>query len=1174
MKVRSMPDYIGARTTLAAALAEELVGPCPRGREIDCTGPIAFADRESSYGPWRQLASGEEILQRDRPIKRYGIGVLYPPQTPGEVDPHMADGDAAENDAIPSDGGDQLVGDKAAAALERIASRSTATDADASDFDLSTANSYRPSAIGLSFLCEMPLGATLSVDLTAGRYTAKQVTVGPPRPGSPGSSGRQQQATTRTWWLRSPVRVEAEFAADDIVIGGERNVVGAVATSSNTDGLDIQVSAYTRPRGGRRSLVTVSVVNRTRPGDPIDLACLFQVRLRVTAGGADDGARILPYEGARAHENDPEEESLALLYRGARTFAVGHGCAADWHADDQSSAHEVSAECLPSYEAPSITPEVTGADGKPFRVPIPPLAGLCDDDDGFSHLEQLVDLYAGWIATQNGRIPTLAPAFRAAANRHMNEASRVLERIRDGLAYLKSDERALRAFRLANHAMLLQQLRTRRRNPRTTQYNLDSQRVEVPEPLDVPDWRDVSDRGEWRPFQIAFVLMSLRSTANRRSTERETVELIFFPTGGGKTEAYLCLSAFSMFHRRLSDPAGAGVDVLMRYTLRLLTAQQFQRASALICAMEHLRRKTSSLGVAPFTIGIWVGGGVTPNTRADARAALRRLNKGESYAENQFVLLRCPWCAAQMGEIEAVGKTQRRRALVLRVAGYVERDRTVVLHCPDVSCEFKSGLPIEVVDEDIYDRPPTMVIGTIDKFAMLAWKPEARAIFGLGPEGERTALPPNLIIQDELHLISGPLGSLAGLYETLIDELCTDRRADPPARAKVVTSTATIRRSEAQIRAIYARADAVLFPARGLDADDSFFARYAREEDGSISRGRLYIGIHGPGLGSVQTAQVRTFAALLQAAAGLDREVQDPWWTLAVFFNSLRELGTSLSLLQSDIPDYLKVLGIRLGLRPQALRRLWNVLELTSRLRNDEIPKAIDLLELPVDGSRRAVDICLASSIVEVGIDIDRLSLMCVVGQPKTTSQYIQVTGRIGRKWWERPGMVATVYSASKPRDRSHFEKFRSYHERLYAQVEPTSVTPFSPPVLDRALHAVLVAYVRQLGGLGDLPRPVPDALIAAAGDLLAARVRAVDPHEAENLSQVFQKRHAEWRRWKRIAWSNASGGEAPLIRAAGDYATRAVARVSWPVPQSLRNVDAQCQAEITDHYLHEGEHV
>ena len=231
-------------------------------------------------------------------------------------------------------------------------------------------------------------------------------------------------------------------------------------------------------------------------------------------------------------------------------------------------------------------------------------------------------------------------------------------------------------------------------------------------------------------------------------------------------------------------------------------------------------------------------------------------------------------------------------------------------------------------------------------------------------------------------------------------------------------------------------------------------------------------------------------------------------------------------------------------------------------------------LEIPTEGTGRAVDICLASSIVEVGIDIDRLSLMCVVGQPKTTSQYIQVTGRIGRRWWERPGLVVTIYSASKPRDRSHFEKFRTYHQRLYAQVEPTSVTPFSPPALDRALHAVLVAYVRQFGDEHSGPRPIPEDLISAAEELLSARVRIVDPAELENFEQVFSSRHGEWRRWRRIAWSRAADGEVPLIRPAGSYVTRAAARLSWPVPQSLRNVDADCRAEITTSYLHEDQDV
>ncbi len=261
------------------------------------------------------------------------------------------------------------------------------------------------------------------------------------------------------------------------------------------------------------------------------------------------------------------------------------------------------------------------------------------------------------------------------------------------------------------------------------------------------------------------------------------------------------------------------------------------------------------------------------------------------------------------------------------------------------------------------------------------------------------------------------------------------------------------------------------------------FARYAVNENGKLAHGRIYVGVHAPGLGSIQTAQIRSFTALLQAPLALPVDQRDPWWTLLLFFNSLRELGTTLSLLQSDIPDYFHVLMRRAGLDYSQLRKFWNILELTGRLRSEEVPEAISKLEVKYEKegqSKYPVDVCLASNIIEVGIDIDRLSLMTVVGQPKGTSQYIQVTGRVGRRWWERPGLVVTIYGASKPRDRSHFEKFRSYHERLYAQVEPTSVTPFSPPVLDRALHAIMVSYVRQLGNRNTIqsPYPYPDNLI------------------------------------------------------------------------------------------------
>jgi hypothetical protein len=458
---------------------------------------------------------------------------------------------------------------------------------------------------------------------------------------------------------------------------------------------------------------------------------------------------------------------------------------------------------------------------------------------------------------------------------------------------------------------------------------------------------------------------------------------------------------------------------------------------------------------------------------------------------------------------------------------------------------------------------------------MLAWRPEARSLFGIDERGNRQYSPPGLVIQDELHLISGPLGSVVGLYETVIEELCTDRRSDKPIPPKIVSSTATIRRYAEQVKALYGRESVELFPPPGLDADDSFFARYAKDAGGNLLHGRLYVGVHGPGLGSLQTVQVRTFSALMQAPTSISYpELQDPWWTLLIFFNSLRELGTTLSLFQSDIPDYLKVTANRLGIPYGKMRKLWHIRELTGRLQSDKVPQAIRDLEVSCDNSsdKRPVDACLASNILEVGVDIDRLSLMAVVGQPKSTSQYIQVTGRVGRRWWERPGLVATIYTASKPRDRSHFEKFRSYHERLYAQVEPVSVTPFSPPVLDRALHAIMVMYARQSGpqSVAASPYPYPGDIIEDLRDILLPRIEIVDATEIEHFKKVFEKRASEWEQWERTTWRRKSVNDSFLLRSAGEYVDEENRLYSWSTPTSMRNVDAECRAQITNLYLQE----
>ena len=499
---------------MVKALEEELVGPCPRGTEIDCDREIAFPDRESSYGPWRQRGPGDEILQRDRPIKRYGIGVLYPPQTAAEVDPGE-DEEPPDSSEVAEQLGEAseappILADAAARAIERIAERQrVAPEGEEADFDLSTANAYRPSAMALSFVCSLPPNSTLVVTFTGGRYRQKNVHIH--RGASDNGAGQHDRGNAgedRLWWLRSPVRVEAKFAGEALVEGGDRLVQPSEPrTDDNLDDLDLSVAVYARPRPNRTSLVTVSVVNRSTSAGPVDLSCIFQSRFTVRVEGTGHAALILPYEESGLRGADEEEESLALLYRAYRTFAVGHGCAADWSpGETDEAAIEVRAECLPSFEAPSITPDITDEQGNPVVVPMAPLAGLVEGEDGLDGVLEVIRLFEAWIDTQEGRVASLASRFQATATRHVTECRRVLSRMRAGLEFLGSSEPARRAFRLANHAMLLQQLRTHRREPRRTQYDGDSQRIEVIDPLDIPDWRHVTDRGSWRPFQIAFVL--------------------------------------------------------------------------------------------------------------------------------------------------------------------------------------------------------------------------------------------------------------------------------------------------------------------------------------------------------------------------------------------------------------------------------------------------------------------------------------------------------------------------------------------------------------------------------------------------------------------------------------------------------------------------------------------
>ena len=1217
-----LDQNLASREQMLARLRAEIVGPDPAGKSVSLADKQAMTWEE--YRIPRMQANGEEIVWQDPPTKRFGAGILFPIGSTEEVLVNATEGEALVPVNSPELAPPGLQSDDELAARERAPSYGAPAD-DPEEEDVTLANAFRPSAIGISFMADLStettglvvelvnvgrVGSARTVEHACGTYAPLTLQLG-------GAVGKQP--TPRKVWLRMPVvdnegKVPAvTVSTADLLMANRpiRCLIGPVAL-----GLELVIvsrSWHAAPSKAHR-LLTISVANKKKAKETeLDSQCLYQAGIRVSGASSNRWIDAYP-ENLIADFQDPDpladENVNRVLYRENRTFAIGHGCGADWIDGRPELVGTVWSDVLPVFETPATSADlfVKNPEGKlgPLRVSMRLLAGLESDADGLGDVDRLILEYQAWIVALDSKVSTISARHRPTATELIEKCRQCAKRIADGLSLLRQHDSqgdvARKAFRLANHAMLVAQLRSRQE-------------------LRLPD-RDASGRltwsrpiaavepavrnekqGYWRPFQIAFLLMSLRCICDPAHQDRKVVDLIWFPTGGGKTEAYLGLTAFTVFFNALSGVPNGGVDVLMRYTLRLLTAQQFQRAATLFCAMEQLRRRDiASLGNRPFRIGLWVGSAATPNKRDDAVEKLKALQRDPD-AENPYVLLRCPWCAAKFGPHEAPSvSTQRtrgsrgRQAAGAHVYGY-SKERgpagdTVVFRCGDSSCEFGGlpgpstpPLPIVVIDEDLLDAPPNLLIGTVDKFAMLAWTPAARSIFGLDDSGRHRGVPPTLIIQDELHLISGPLGSMVGAYETVIEALCVDPLGGM-ILPKIVASTATISRAREQIAGLYARTAIMLFPPSGLDAADSFFAREAVDEHGRPKPGRLYAGVLAPAHTSLQTSEARVFATLMQHASLLAGEARDldPWWTLLVFFNSLRELGGAATLFTADTREYLKVILNRHGIEYAKIRQLYHVEELTSRIRGDHIPRLLERLEVPMSvregtgtpiPSPAPIDACLASSIIEVGVDIPRLSLMAIVGQPKTTSQYIQVSSRIGRDL-NKPGLVVVIYGQTKPRDRSHYERFRSYHQRLYAQVEPTSVTPFSPPAVDRSLHGLVVALVRQLGRVGheaDTPDPFPLApgsrLRLKVEEVIRDRVRAIAPDEEASVLGKLKHRLDQWKAWNPAEYGGFSKTpeHPPLMHPAGRTELAQWGGRSWATMSSLRNVDASCEADLTAEY-------
>lgn len=1079
------------------------------------------------------------------------------------------------------------------------------------------ANTMFPRSMGLSF--QVPAAtATISVTVAWGRYIRDASETLTTDAGTPLQVWRRHQVSHR---VSLPM------------IEGSQQLEAPPWEEQP----DVNLRMLCRTRG-ERVVVELSMVNdQVEPPKNRDSAWLFQTRIEVKAED-DTEVVFLPGDWEASSNLADEDRRLALLYRNALEFGVGRNVAVAWEGDRAARrAKRIWTEWLPVYDIPQTIARSPADE--------PRLAGLELDmrrlaalNAGELHaaLISLADGYEGWLADQESRLEQDASlaSYREAGHAAIGDGRLLATRIRSGVDLLMNDALALEAFRFANDAMALQRLSTEVAVARRA--NRDLSYTQAVAAVDAPH------RRSWRPFQLAFVLVNLPALTDPLHPERSpafdgVVDLLFFPTGGGKTEAYLGLAAYTFAIRRLQGMHGEGgeardgndgVAVLMRYTLRLLTAQQFQRAAALVSACEYLRRQEveggdDRLGATPFRIGLWVGLAASPNSYDDAAAQIRAARgKGWSGGNRVLQLLSCPWCGTELDE----GRDLEPQ----------DQERRIYLYCsdPDGECPFSrrqsaEGLPILTVDEEIYRLMPALVIGTVDKLAQLPWRGQAGMIFGIAnrrcsrhgfrhPDLDSITKctdqhrktdrldaaatsevvqprPPDLIIQDELHLISGALGTMVGLYETMVDELCSwdldGRRVAP----KIISSTATVRRAGEQVRQLFGRKLSV-FPPPVIDVGDTFFSHQV--EVSEENPGRRYRGICAHGI-RLKQAEIRIASTLLTATQFLFDQhgaAADPYYTLVAYFSALRELAGMRRLLDDDIAIRVRR-GVSKGLASRGVPL--EVQELTSRMASGRIAETLRQLEEPaspaIDSSaarqqrprperngRAPIAALLATNMLQVGVDVSRLGLMVVTGQPKNTAEYIQATSRVGRDA-QRPGLVLTLYNWARPRDLAHFETFGHYHETLYRRVEPLSVTPFAARAVDRGLTGVLVGLVRHrrlqfssnlAAQTADLKSPVVDdivkAIVARSAQVTASgsvEARVADAIQ-DRLDKWLQRRaHIEAARLGYRASTDVEG----LLREPGDLDWDV-----WTAAYSLRETEPEANLvlprdSVVDRTIHAG---
>ena len=844
-------------------------------------------------------------------------------------------------------------------------------------------------------------------------------------------------------------------------------------------------------KDGERIFTMVLINGRETGNDKnkVNANMLFQPYLKLFS---NDGNKQIFTSTIRQVEikEDFELLEMDMLYNDYKCYGQGHGCSVNWGNEKNLETKE------PTYVESTFIPEYNLKQMKAVQIDDLPVLSMEyiiteKPENVIVELKRFAQKYKEWISKEESKVCEVQSRLRECAEDHIKKCKFAYERINGSIDILQrsmeSDQIVWNAFRYANEAMLMQRIQTVRKQSKKIE------RKEI----------------KWYPFQLAFFLQELTSMAEPENDDRKLVDLLWFPTGGGKTEAYLGIAAFTIFYRRIKyGEQGEGVSVIMRYTLRLLTIQQFERASMLICACELLRKKYK-ISMKPIEIGLWVGNELTPKNVEDAEKSLRKLRVDAKLSADEAdpcQIKICPWCGSEFTvDNYSVDKANGKM--------------NIKCHNPECDCHKMEGLPIRLIDQEIYERTPSFIVATVDKFAQITLKSEPAAIFGVGTSHN----PPDLIIQDELHLISGPLGTMTGIYEAAITRVCEKNNIP----VKIVASTATIRNAENQIRALYGR-DFTQFPPQGISTDDSFFAVKSEDTDRPA---RLYLGYMGVGT-TFTTTLIRVYASWLFASRylidlGFEDKVIDNFWTMTGYFNSLRELGGTKTQIVDDVQSRYQHLKDRkfAHLIPafSGKNNYEFSVELTSRMGNDEISEIIQKglkKEYTRVNSEDVYDFILASNMISVGVDVGRLGTMAVAGQPKTNAEYIQATSRVGR---DNPGLVFMVYNASRSRDRSHYEQFLRYHSAMYRYVEATSLTPFSDRARDRGLQALFVTLCRYMiddlrdnSAAGNFNKNSKEVIIIEK--IIKEYVETVDESELDNVLEELQDIEE--------VWEDKTGGE------------------------------------------------